>query len=181
MRVTGTSPDGAIRATVTGENELRLSLQPGRYRWYDEAGLARQLAALGSTTWVAWARERAEITRIALGRSRGEAEQARRDAVAPGRDLFAERLRGLECAGVSPGGSVGLRLHGMTRWQVEIAPGTIRHRSESGFTEEAVAAFDALIRDRTARMALLRAEHFDLGLPRHWLERAKSVGDRPRE
>jgi hypothetical protein len=175
MTVTGTSPDGAIQATVTGENQLQLRFRPRTYEWYDDRGLARELTALGTTTWVTWTRRRAEITRLALGQSHTEAGQDRRSAEDPRAQRFAEQVRLLECAGTSPGRAVHIRLTGATRWQVEIADGTVRNTPESSFMREAVAAFDAVIRDRSAKLALLRAEHFDIGVPRGWLERASRL------
>src|SRR5689334_20369179 len=101
MKVTATSPDGAIRATVTGENRLELRFQPRAYQWYDDHGLARELTALGTTTWVAWTRQHEEITRLALGQSRDEAEQGRRRDGDPRYDRFMEALRRLACEGAS--------------------------------------------------------------------------------
>lgn len=178
MTVTTSSPDGSIRATVTGENQLQLRFQPRTYQWYDDRGLARELTALGTTTWVAWTRKREEVTRIALGQSHAEAEQSRQGTDDPRDERFAEQVRGLSCEGTSRDRTVHIRLTGATRWQVEIADGTVRSRSESAFIEEAVSAFDAVIRDRTAKLALLRGEHFDIGVPRKWLERARSSGTR---
>ncbi|SDT67406.1 YbaB/EbfC family nucleoid-associated protein [Actinoplanes derwentensis] len=176
MSVTGTSSDGAIQATVTGENRLELRFRARTYQWYDDRGLARQLSALGTSTWVVWTRRRAEITRLALGQSRGEAEQNRRRAGDPRAQRFAEELQELGCEGISPGGCVHLRLTGATRWQVEIVEGTVRDTSERFFVQEAVSAFDAVIRDRTAKLALLRGEYFDIGVPRNWIDQAGPDG-----
>jgi hypothetical protein len=175
LAVTGTSPDGAIRATVTGDNQLSLRFQPGTYQWYDERGLARQLAGLGTTTWVAWTRQREETIRLASGLSRREAEQSRQQHADPGQRRFAEDLRRLECEGWSTSRLVRIGLTGVTRWQVEIADGTLHDRSEQAFTAEVGTAFDALIRDRTAKLALLRAEHFDIGVPGSWLRRVRGT------
>ncbi|AEV81876.1 hypothetical protein ACWT_0862 [Actinoplanes sp. SE50] len=175
MTVTATSPDGAIRATVTGENRLELRFQPRTYQWYDDHGLARELTALGTTTWVAWTRQRAEVTRLSLGQSRGEAEQSQRRDGDPRHDRFIEALRRLECDGVSRDRSIHLRLAGATRWQVEIADGTARNTPERTFVEQAVSAVDSVIQDRSMKMALLRAEHFDIGVPSSWLDRVRSL------
>ncbi|WP_433790623.1 hypothetical protein [Actinoplanes sp. CA-252034] len=172
MTVTGASPDGAVRATVTGDNRLSLRFQPGTYQWYDERGLSRQLSALGTVTWVAWTRQREEVVRLASGRSRSEAEQSRQSHDGPGRQGFADGLRRLECEGRSTEGSVRLSLSGATRWQVEIEEGALGARTEHAFTDEVVTAFDALIQDRRSRLALLRAAHFDIGVPGRWLRRA---------
>ncbi|MBB4745712.1 hypothetical protein BJY16_009171 [Actinoplanes octamycinicus] len=174
MTVTGTSPDGAVRATVTGENRLDLSFQPRRFEWYDEHGLAQQLSALGTTTWVAWTRQRQEILRMSLGQSREEAEQGR-DEFRDFRDQeFDQRVRSLLCAGASTDGKVHIVLDGVTRWRVEIAEGSLRRHTAGSFTAETVSAFDALIRDRAMKMSLLKADHFDIGVPRRWLERARA-------
>lgn len=50
LTVTGTSPDGQITATVSGDMRLDLRLQSRTYEWYDERGLGRQLGGLGTTT-----------------------------------------------------------------------------------------------------------------------------------
>jgi DNA-binding protein YbaB len=176
MTVTATSPDGAIRATISGDNRLSLRFQPGTYQWYDEHGLSRQLAGLGTTTWVAWTRERNEIIRLASGQSRDESEQNRQQHDDPNRQRFAENLRNLECEGLSTGRWIRITLSGATRWQVQIADGTIRDRSEQAFAAEVVTAFDALIRDRTAKLAILRAEHFDIGVPGSWTRRVREGG-----
>ncbi|BEL02015.1 hypothetical protein Q0Z83_002060 [Actinoplanes sichuanensis] len=173
LSVTATSSDGAIRATVTGDNRLSLRLQPGTYQWYDERGMVRQLSSLGTTTWVAWTRQRDELIRLASGRSRIEAEQSRQQHADLGQQRFAEDLRRLECEGWSTGRSVRIGLTGATRWQVEIADGTLRDRSEQEFIAEVGSAFDALIGDRTAKLALLRAEHFDIGVPASWIRRVQ--------
>jgi hypothetical protein len=175
MTVTGVSPDGAIQATVSGENQVELRFRPRTYEWYDDRGLARELTALGTATWVAWARRREEITRLALGQSQSQADQGRQLSDDPRRQRFAEQLRLLECVGTSPDGVVHIRLTGATRWQVEIDDGTVHNRPERSFTREAVSAFDAVIRDRSAKLALLRAEHFDIGVPRSWLDRARRL------
>ncbi len=177
MEVVGRSPDGAIQATVTGDNRLRLYFQPRTYEWYDERGLSRQLSALGTTTWVAWARRREEIVRVALGRSRTEQQWIRERSGGFADGSYAARLRELDGVGRSSGGAVLLRLRGMTRWHVDIAEGTIRNWPERRFAEEAESAFGALIADRTMRLALLRAEHFEIGVPRRWRERAESAGE----
>jgi hypothetical protein len=174
MTATATSPDGAIRATVTGENRLELRFQPRTYQWYDDRSLARDLTALGTATWVAWTRQREEVTRLALGQSREEAEQSRRRDGDPRHDRFAEALRGLECEGISRDRSVRLRLTGATRWQVDIAGGTVRNTPEPTFVEQAVSAFDMVMQNRSMKMALLRAEHFDIGVPRSWLDQVRS-------
>ncbi|GIE74136.1 hypothetical protein Aph02nite_00860 [Actinoplanes philippinensis] len=176
LTVTATSPDGGIRATVTGDNRLSLRFRPGTYRWYDERGLSRQLSGLGTVTWVAWIRQREEVIRLASGRSRSEAEQSRQRHDDPGRREFAEQLRRLECAGRSAGHAVRISLSGAARWQVEIAEGTLGARTEQAFADEVVTAFDDLIRDRTAQLTLLRAAHFDIGVPGAWIRRATGTG-----
>ncbi|WP_436519704.1 hypothetical protein [Actinoplanes sp. HUAS TT8] len=150
MTVTGTSPDGAIRATVTGDNRLELHFQPWTYRGYDDHHLARELTMLGTTTWVAWTRQREEITRLALGQSRDEAEQGRRRDD-PRHHRFLDAVRAIECEGASRDCSVRLRLTGATRWQVEIADGTVRNTPERTFVGQVVSAFDAVIQSGRGR------------------------------
>jgi hypothetical protein len=48
---------------------------------------------------------------------------------------------------------------------VQIADGTVRNMPERRFVDQAVSAFDAVLQDHSMKMALLRAEHFDIGVP----------------
>ncbi|GAA0448248.1 hypothetical protein Aca07nite_72970 [Actinoplanes capillaceus] len=167
MLVTGTSPDGNVRATVTGERILRIEFRPHSLEWYDEADLERQLAGLAVNTWVAWTRERREISRLASGLTRAEAEEARRS-----RDrrafVYEEALTTIECVGVSSGQAVTIRTTGMTQWHVDITDRVLRRLDVHRFTEELRSAFQSLLRDRDSKIALLKAEHFDIGLPSGW-------------
>ncbi|GAA4951425.1 YbaB/EbfC family nucleoid-associated protein [Actinoplanes utahensis] len=173
MTVTGTSPDGQIRATVSGDMRLELRLRPGAYDQADERGLSRQLAGLGATTWVAWERERREIYRRYQGLSTEEAEADRRTPRDSRYRLFEEGLRRLECQALSPSEVLHVRTVGMTEWHVDIEPGTLRRLREPEFVQEVVSAFGGLIQDRERRLTLLKAEHFDLGIPRSWLDRTR--------
>ncbi|MDI6097175.1 hypothetical protein QLQ12_00945 [Actinoplanes sp. NEAU-A12] len=173
MTVTGASPDGQIRATISGELSLQIRFQPRTYEWYDERGLARQLAGLGTSTWVAWERERREIYRLSQSLSRDEADQERRARGDSRHERYAEGLRALECRSVSPSEVVHIRTVGIIEWHVDIEAGTLRRLREQEFLGELRAAFAGLMRDRERELILLKAEHFDLGIPRSWVDRVR--------
>jgi hypothetical protein len=173
MSVSGTSPDGQIRAMISGDLSLRITFPPGTYEWYDERGLSRQLAGLGTNVWVAWERERREIYRRSQSLTAEEAEQERRNDDDSRQQRFAADLRELECEAVSPSAVLHIRTTGMINWQVEIEPGTLRQFRERDFIGEMTGAFASLMRDRERKLILLKAEHFDLGIPRSWLDRVR--------
>jgi hypothetical protein len=173
MSATAASPDGQIRATISGDLSLRITFSRGTFEWYDERGLSRQLASLGINTWVAWERERREIYRRSQSLTVEEAEQERRSSDDSRRDNFAADLRELECETVSPSAVLRIRTIGMINWQVEIEPGSLQQFRERDFVNEITGAFAGLMQDRERKLILLKAEHFDLGIPRSWLDRVR--------
>lgn len=175
MLVTGTSPDGNVRALITGERDLRVEFRPDSFESYDEVSLERQLAGLAVRTWVAWTRERREISRRASGLTRAEAEEARRASRDQKIHAYEEALKMIECDGVSPDQTVRIRTTGMTQWHVVIAGGALRRLGVHQFTAELRSAFRSLLRDRDSKIALLKAEHFDIGIPRSWQTRAENL------
>ncbi|MEU4619316.1 hypothetical protein AB0G04_04945 [Actinoplanes sp. NPDC023801] len=173
MSATGTSPDGQIRAMISGALDLRITFSRGTFEWYDEHGLSRQLAGLGTNTWVAWERERREIYRRSQSLTVEEAEQERRARGDSRQERFAADLRELECEAISPSAALRIRTLGMIDWRVEIESGALRQFRERDFIGEVTAAFASLMRDRERRLILLKAEHFDLGIPRSWVDRVR--------
>jgi hypothetical protein len=171
MIATGKSPDDQIRATITGEMTLEIVFRRHTYDWYDERGLSRQLAGLGANTWVAWERERREILRRAQSMTIEEAEQDRRNPGDSRHVRYRDGLRTLRCQGSSPSGILYIRTTGMIDWHADIESDGLRQFRERDFIGEATAAFADLMRDRQRKLILLKAEHFDLGIPRTWQER----------
>jgi hypothetical protein len=171
MIATGKSPDDQIRATITGDMTLEIVFQRNTYDWYDERGLSRQLAGLGANTWVAWERERREILRRAQSMTAEEAEQDRRNPGDARHVRYRDELRTLQCQGSSPSGILHIWTTGMIEWRADIEPAGLQRFREREFIGESTAAFADLMRDRERRLILLKAEHFDLGIPRAWQER----------
>lgn len=152
---------------------LRITLSTRAYEWYDEYGLSRQLSGLGTTTWVAWERERREIYRRSQSLTIAEAEEERSPAGDSRQQRFASDLRELECEASSPSAALHIRTTGMINWQVEIETGALRRFREQDFIREMTGAYASLMRDRERKLILLKAEHFDLGIPRSWLDRTQ--------
>jgi hypothetical protein len=173
MKVSGTSPDGQIRALISGDMTLRITFARGVWEWADERTLSRQLSGLATNVWVAWERERREIYRRSQSLTAEEAEQERRTPGDSRQRDFAAGLRALECEGISPSAVLHIRTRGMINWQVEIKNEALRQFREQEFIDEAIAAFADLMRDRERRLILLKAEHYDLGIPRAWQERLR--------
>jgi hypothetical protein len=175
MLATGTSPDGNVRATITGGRILRVEFRLNSFEWYNEGSLERQLAGLAANTWVAWTRERREISRKASGLTRAEADEARKMSKYQNLLGYEEALKTIECDGISSGQTVCIRTTGMTQWHVSIADGALRRLDVHQFTMELQSAVQSLLRDRDSKIILLKAEHFDIGIPRSWQARTEDL------
>ncbi|WP_430786197.1 hypothetical protein [Actinoplanes sp. G11-F43] len=171
MIASGLSPDGNVRATITGERILNFIFEPRAFERYEARDLERQLAGLAVSTWLDWVRQRREISRLASGLSHSEAEAARRESKDQIPRGYLEALRTVECEGFSSGHLVSVRTHGMTRWHVGVDDGTPHRIGVREFTSELRSAFDSLMRDRESKIVLLRADYFDIGVPHQWRAR----------
>jgi hypothetical protein len=59
----------------------------------------------------------------------------------------------------------------------------LRHYGEHGFVGEIRSAFEALKQDRELKIIMLKADHFDLGVPRRWrdlMAEAREINNRSR-
>lgn len=170
MVVTASSPDGRIHARVTNDRRVRIWFDPGAYHGYDEKSLAHQLARLGALAWVAFSRGRSEAYRLARGLSHEELAAAERPTDDPHRRRYEEELHRIESEGVSATGAVRVRTRGMTQWAVDIAAGTLGRLDEAAFIDELHSAVTALVRDRDIKIIAVKADYFDIGIPRRWRE-----------
>jgi hypothetical protein len=163
------SPDRNITLTLGRGTEVDLRFRPGVLVRYDEPRLEHELSRLAQRAWVA--------------RQRGFDEAYRRaNALAPGEQIpesddprmaqYRQRLGDVEGEGVSARGTVRLRTRGMLQWNVTIRPGTIQRLGEEYLLSELKSALAALLLDREMKIILIKAEYFDLGIPRAWLEAA---------
>ena len=63
-----------------------------------------------------------------------------------------------------------VRTVGMMQWDVEIREGTLDRYPVDIFTDEIHSAFGALMADRQNKIIMVKADHFDIGIPRRWLD-----------
>lgn len=169
MVVTAVSPDGRITARFGNDLQARVEFRPRTFDDYDEASLAYQLARLGALSAAAFFQRRDEANRLARGMGRDEFDAAKRTSAADARrQAYEQDLRQVEAVGQSPTGAVTIRTVGPLQWEVHIEPGTLRSLGEQRFLAELHAALAALVADRRATISLLKAKHFDLGIPREW-------------
>lgn len=173
------SPDQNIQVRFSNGSDgsdVEIWFRPNTYRRYREDDLAHQLARLGSTTWVAYFRARAESHRRSQGLGVDEAADAERSLLEmPNRREYKEALNAIEAEGVSPSGVVRIRTKGLLEWSVEIEPGTVRAFSEERLLTELRSAFRSLMNDRETQAIVLKSELFDMGIPRKWLDMMKDL------
>lgn len=166
------SPDDGIWVDFTDLNDLGFGFRGDAYANYDESTLAYQLGQAGKLAWVAHRRARQEEHRTALGLTPSEADAARatRPAGDGRRERYTARLNELVAEGTCPDGAIVIRTTGMAGWQVDIAPDTLRRLGEAAFVARTMTALRAMMADRETKIASLKAELFDMGVPRRWAE-----------
>jgi hypothetical protein len=81
--------------------------------------------------------------------------------------------------GTSTHGDVEVRSRALVRWEFDLADGALPVLSEGEFLVELHSASGALLADYRARVTLLTAELYDLGLPRWRLAGTGVPGRRP--
>jgi hypothetical protein len=177
MVITNRSPDGRITARVVRGSQVEVEFANGAYTRYDETSLGHQLARLGVTTWVGYVRGRDEAVRRSLGLSEAEFAALPKPDSDPRIGRYDDALNTMAAEGRSVRGAVTIRTVGMLRWDVHVRPGAIRQFDEPRFVTEIHSAYSALMNDRQLSATLLRADHFDMGFPKRWLE----IGQRVRE
>ncbi|MBN1171903.1 MAG: hypothetical protein JXA67_06985 [Micromonosporaceae bacterium] len=164
------SPDRCIRALVSNYLDVEVSFRPGALARYREEDLSHQLARLGVLTWVGYHRGRSEAYRRSRGLSAEELAAAERPSADPQRVAYDKALNAIEGRGVSSGDAIGIRTVGMMQWWVDVRPGSIRQLGEKTFLAEIHSAITSLLHDREMKIVVLKAEHFDLGIPKKWLK-----------
>lgn len=168
--ITAMSPDQCISATLSNNTDLEIRFRPRMFDRYDEATLSHQLCRLAQATWVARQRARDEAYRRARALSSDELAAARRPSDDPRRRAYDEALNRVEGQGVSADGSIRIRTQGMLHWRFEITRGTPQRLGEEAFVAQIGSAYKALLADRELKITVLKSEHFDMAIPRKWLE-----------
>ena len=181
MVARATSPDGNVRARVYDYTKAEVSFRPGAYGRYGEEGLSHQLCRLAATAWVAYHRGRTEAYRLSRDLTEAEAEAGAYRFESPKEREYEARLGVLEAEGAAPGGRVRVRSRGLTRWRVDIAPGTLRALDEKAFLAELHGAYGAWSEDRRVKLIVLKSEYFDLGLSRELLDELAKLKARTAE
>ena len=171
MSVTASSPDGRLTALVRRRNEVEVRFAPGAYRSYRPEPLSRQLAQLASLTWIRYRRARLATLDDYLG---GLVDDG--DARPEDREYW-DRLAAITVTGTSA--HLQVRSRALVSWEVEIADGALDGLSEHEFLAELHSAATTLLADYRARVILLTAEIYDLGLPSRRLAGNGAPGRRP--
>ncbi|MEV8517884.1 hypothetical protein [Dactylosporangium sp. NPDC051484] len=147
-RVRASVAGGAVAGELTGTAGLRVALHASVLR--DATALARHLEALARALWVA--RTRAFLAAV----SAAAGEPVAREPPALGRRAqeYVARRAVIVARGCSRDGLVAVRVEGMRRWRVEIAPEAC---ASVAVAEAAVReAGEALLRDQAARIRALK-------------------------
>jgi hypothetical protein len=169
------SPDGNIRATVSNYTDVAVEFAPGTFDRYEDERLGHQLARLGVTTWVAYHRGRSEAYRRSMNLTHEELAEAERPSTDPRRRAYEEQLNLIQGEGVSARGALRVHTVGMMKWTVDVEPGAVRRFGEKHFLTEIHTALHTLLADRERKIIVLKSEHFDVGIPKKWLDLMRDI------
>ncbi|MEU8662593.1 hypothetical protein [Actinoplanes philippinensis] len=154
-----TTPDGQIRARLSGRMQLALEFRPRAYGSCADAELGRRLSRIATMLWVRYHREYVEVENSFLGFPEPDPDPEDR--------RFEQEAEELTVSASSPGGWVTMTSRALAFWTVDLAAGTQRSLAQDRFVTEVLAAGSATITAyRSARMRLLD-RYYDLadGLP----------------
>ncbi|MEQ4302468.1 hypothetical protein ABNF97_13915 [Plantactinospora sp. B6F1] len=168
--ISASSPDGAIWAVTTDGTDLRISFSYAAFGRYTDADLAHQLSRLGQAMWVAFQRSQDDLHERRLASFRVAPDPNSPPDPIPGQAAYAEALNQVVAVGTSPDGAIVVRTTGALYWTVELADGTLARLGEAAFLSQLTAAVQAMLADRETKIAALKAEFLDLGVPRRWTE-----------
>ncbi|MFY1669007.1 hypothetical protein ACN27G_03470 [Plantactinospora sp. WMMB334] len=168
--ISASSPDGAIWAVTTDGTDLRISFSYAAFGRYTDADLAHQLSRLGQAMWVAFQRSQDDLHERRLASFRTAPRPSAAPEPTPGQVAYTEALHEVVAVGTSPDGAIVVRTTGALYWTVEFPDGTLARLGEAAFVSQLTAAVQAMLADREKRIATLKAEFLDLGVPRRWTE-----------
>ncbi|WP_422770950.1 hypothetical protein ACN28C_30580 [Plantactinospora sp. WMMC1484] len=168
--LSASSPDGAIWAVTTDGTDLRISFSYAAFGRYTDVDLAHQLGRLGQAMWIAFQRSQEELHERRLASFRVVPRPSGPPEPTPGQAAYTEALHEVVAAGTSPDGSIVVRTTGALYWTVEFPDGTLARLGEAAFVSQLTAAVQAMLADREKKIAALKAEFLDLGVPRRWTE-----------
>ena len=175
MVITVTSPDGNIRARINNAVQVDVEFLPGSFPDTTSPGSPSNSPASASTRSSASNAAGRTAYRRSYAMTAEEAERAGRPSTDPRRVRYEEQLDRLRGEGRSTDGVIHVTTVGMLRWSVDIRPGAIRRLGEERFLTEFHSALDSLLNDRNLKIIMLKAEHFDLGIPGPLLERMRRL------
>lgn len=168
LPISASSPDGAIWADTTDGTDLRISFSYAAYGRYTDDTLAHQLSRLGQAMWVAFQRSQDELHERRSAAFRVVVNPPARPEQTPGQAAYTQALNEVVASGGSPDGSITVRTTGALSWSVLLAEGTVTRLGESTFVPQLTAAVQAMLADRERKIAALKAEFLDLGVPKRW-------------
>jgi hypothetical protein len=168
-QISASSPDGAIWADTTDGTDLRISFSYAAYGRYTDDGLAHQLSRLGQAMWVAFQRSQDELHERRSASFQVVVSQPAHPELTPGQAAYARALNEVVASGCSPDGAITVRTTGALYWTVLISDGTVTRLGESAFVSQLTAAVQAMLADRERKVAALKAEFLDLGVPKRWV------------
>lgn len=158
LTVRAESPDGGIRAILTGGRFQTLGFRPGRYHRYREPELEHQLARLATLLFTGHSRGMRMIKERAGVRSYDDPAMA----VDATERRYLEAVRSFTATGAGRLDLVRVQTVGMLRWRCRIRPGTVTTLSEDEFVAEATAAATAARANVSRQIARIKDECFDL-------------------
>lgn len=157
ITISVTSPDGNVECELGDGRDVVMGFAAGSYRRYTETELARQLAGVLTSLWAGHRHAHLAILEESSGcEVRGDGSR-----IDPKNRAFTEARRTARAKGRSTSGRISVSTTGLTAWQVNIQPGTVREMDEDTFLNDLWSACLAVIADHRRRLTELRRDVFD--------------------
>lgn len=156
MTVRASSPDGQIEVELSGDQVESLSFRGNTYRHYTERTLESQLSRLAVRAWTGYQRSYDAAVSEAVGRP----VERPRETWDANRRRFRQAQAATRSEGISANGWVYLETTGMVTWNFVIRDGALTEWDESGFVAEVLSAHQAMRRDYSKNMTLLRRKYY---------------------
>ena len=153
--ITGTSPDGNIKAEVSWDGHIRsLTFRPGTYRDYSEQTLSRQLSRLATLLWTRQRQYYREFINAAF------TNPIHDDApdIDPHRREYRQRRDQIVATGQSADGLIRIRFEAGQHWRVHISEAALQRHTERSILADLSEATTQVVVACKTQVARLKKE-----------------------
>lgn len=162
LTVEATSPDGQIKARLSGDDDLTVAFKPGSFDGYSERALEHQLERLAVLTWVQY--RRGYFKALNPDEPLSDKTTTPTHWNAKYRQ-YHEEVAEMVGQGKAPSELFEVRSKGLAFWKVRIEDGALKQLGEERFIGELLVAFSRVRADSERKRTLLKDKHFGLNLP----------------